>query len=133
MKPEHYILFGRIGFVMNKRTHVKKNETRGTAMMMVGYALNSPSGTYRMYNPKTNAIIETNSVGWKDFSKFEDEFVTKLKNQPYEPKSGGKVTVDDDDSDDDVTRANHHRSPASLILLHMSSFVHNKTNLPNCM
>ena len=113
VKSEHYIQFGRIGFVINKRTHVKKNETRGTAMMMVGYALNSPSGTYRMYNPKTNAIIETNSVGWKDFSKFEDESVTKLKNQPHEPKSGGKVTVDDDDSDDDVTHANDIVQPPS--------------------
>ena len=36
VKPEHYIQFGRIGFVANKRTHVKKNDTRGTAMMMVG-------------------------------------------------------------------------------------------------
>lgn len=76
-------------------------------MMMVGYALNSPSGTYRMYNPKTNAVIETNSVGWKDFNRFEDESVTKLKNEFHEPKSGGTMTVDDDDdSDDDVTHTN---------------------------
>jgi len=62
-KPEHYVQFGRIGFVANKRTHVKKNETRSNAMMIVGYALNSPSGTYRMYHPRTNLVIETNSVG----------------------------------------------------------------------
>lgn len=74
---------------------------------MVGYALNSPSGTYRMYNPKTNVVIETNSVGWKDFNRFEDESVTKLKNEFHEPKSGGTMTVDDDDdSDDDVTHTN---------------------------
>ena len=36
VKHEHYVQFGRIGFVANKRTYVKKNGTHGTAMTMVG-------------------------------------------------------------------------------------------------
>jgi len=106
VKPEHYVQFGRIGFVANKRTHVKKNETRSNAMMMVGYALNSPSGTYRMYHPRTNLVIETNSVGWKDFTKGDTESVSILKAQLHESGTGGKITIDDDDNDDDVTTAN---------------------------
>ncbi len=53
VKPQHYIQFGRIGFVRNKHTYVKKNESKAVAIMMVGYALDSPSGTY----PKTNAVV----------------------------------------------------------------------------
>jgi len=51
VKPEHYVQLGRVGFVTNKSDYVKKNESSGVAMMMVGYALDSPSGTYRFYNP----------------------------------------------------------------------------------
>jgi len=51
----------------NKHDYVKKNESSGVAIMMVGYALDSPSGTYRFYNPKTNAVVESNSVTWKEF------------------------------------------------------------------
>jgi len=61
VKPEHYVQFGRVGFVTNKRDYVKKNESSGVAMMIVGYALDGPSGTYRFYNPKRNAVVESNS------------------------------------------------------------------------
>ena len=111
VKPEHYIQFGRIGFVANKRTHVKKNDTKGTAMMMVGYALNSPSGTYRMYNPKTGSIIESNSVTWKDFKRQEHDSVTVLKEKLHESKTGGKSTVDD--SDDDADDSNVSTPPSA--------------------
>jgi len=50
------IQFGRVGFVTNKRDYVKKNESSGVAMMMVGYALDSPSGSYRFYNPKRTLL-----------------------------------------------------------------------------
>ena len=46
-------------------------KARGTAMMMVGYALNHPSGTYEFYNPNTYSIIISNSVKWKDFNRWE--------------------------------------------------------------
>jgi len=50
VKPQQYIQFGRIGLVTNKRTYVKKNENKAIVMMMVGYALDSHSGTYHFYN-----------------------------------------------------------------------------------
>ena len=87
VKPQHYIQFGRIGFVTNKRTYVKKNENKGVAMVMVGYALDSPSGTYRFYNPRTNAVLESNSVTWKEFLRFEDDSFSNFKNA----RAGGIV------------------------------------------
>ena len=78
VKVNHFIEFGRIGFVANKRTYTSKMKANGTAMIMVGYALNSISGTYRMFNPATNAIIETNSVSWRDFERFRDKVDCEL-------------------------------------------------------
>ena len=42
--------------------------------MMVGYALNHGSGTYRVYNPKTNRIVLSRNVVWGEFKskKLED-------------------------------------------------------------
>ena len=129
VKPEHYVQFGRIRFVTNKRTHVKKNDTRGTAMMMVGYALNSPSGTYRMYNVQTRAMIETNSVGWKDFTKGEAESVSALKKQFHEPEAGGKMTIDDNDDDDVRNNNDLVQSAASSTAAAQSS---NANSPPSC-
>jgi len=101
VKPQHYVQFGRIGFVTNKRTYIKKNENKGAAMMMVGYALDSPSGTYRFYNPRTNALVESNSVTWKEFSRFEDDSLSNFKNA----QAGGIVRGENYDlnNENDVT------------------------------
>ena len=55
---------GSYGFVANKRTKPSKMESKGTTMMFVGYALDYPSGTYKFYNPTTDAINKSNSVRW---------------------------------------------------------------------
>jgi len=52
-------------------------------MMMVGYALDSPSGTYRFHNPRTNAVVQSNSVTWKEFFRYEDDSVSIFKKQVY--------------------------------------------------
>ena len=46
IKPQYYVEWGRLGFVANKNTYTAKMKARGVPMMMVGYALNHPSGTY---------------------------------------------------------------------------------------
>jgi len=48
-------------------------ESKGTAMMFVGYALDHPSGTYKFYNPTTDAVNISNSVRWSDFKPWEAE------------------------------------------------------------
>ena len=94
VKYGHYVEWGRVGFVTNKRSHTKKMDCKGKPMMMVGYALDHPSGTYNFYNPATNNIVLSNSVKWNDFSRWEvsgaDGDVGKLKEE--------KVDVKDSDS-----------------------------------
>ena len=66
--------FGRVG-VMNKKMKIHgKMQERGEPVMMVGYALNHGSGTYRVYNPKTNRIVLSRNVVWGEFKskKLED-------------------------------------------------------------
>ena len=86
VKQKDFVEWGRIGFVANKRTKTAKMENRGTAMMFVGYALDHPSGTYKFYNPTTDAIIESNSVRWSDFKPWEatnlEDAIGKLKTTP---------------------------------------------------
>ena len=81
VKPKHFIEWGRIGFVANKRTKTTKMNNNGTAMLMVGYALNHPSGTYRFYNPETNSIIISNSVKWSVFNPWESTAVGEAMNR----------------------------------------------------
>ena len=66
VKPKEFIKWGRVGFVANKRTKPAKMESKGTALMFMGYALDHPSGTYEFYNHTTNAIVISNSVRWSD-------------------------------------------------------------------
>lgn len=39
-------------------------------MVMVGYAVESPTGSYRFYNPKTKRTISSDSVTWSDFKRW---------------------------------------------------------------
>jgi len=108
LKPEHYAQFGRVGFVTNKRDYVKKNDSGGVMMMMVAYALDSPYGTYRFYNPTTNTVMQSNSVTWKEFFRYEDDFVFCFKDKLINAQAGGKVTFNDtnDDSESEENSTN---------------------------
>ena len=59
--------FGRVGVMNKKRKIHGKMQERGEVVMMVGYALNHGSGTYRVYNPKTNRIVLSRDVVWGEF------------------------------------------------------------------
>ena len=61
------IEFGRVGVMNKKRKIHGKMQERGEVVMMVGYALNHGSGTYRVYNPKTNRIVLSKDVTWGEF------------------------------------------------------------------
>ena len=71
VKPHHFVEWGRIGFVSNKRSYVSKMKPRGVPMMFVGYALDHPSGTYKFYNPTTDSIITSDSVKWSAFIRWD--------------------------------------------------------------
>ena len=69
-------------------------------MMMVGYALDYPSGTYGFYKPSTNNIIVSNSVKWNDFSRWKVSGSDGPIGQLLQEKS--EVNESESDSDDDV-------------------------------
>ena len=70
-KAHHLVEFGRVGIVKVKDKHVKKGEMKGVPMVMVGYAINAPVGTYRMFNPVTKRVITTDSVTWSHFNRWK--------------------------------------------------------------
>jgi len=98
--PEHFVQWGRIGLVANKRSHTTKMKANGTAMLFVGYALNHPSGTYEFYNPNTDSIIISNSVKWKDFTRWEAKRIDSTVGKLFNTNSPDYVI--DSDSDDDL-------------------------------
>ena len=65
--PKHLIEFGRVGHMTITEKKPKKGEEKSKPMIMVGYARDSPVGTYRMWNLKTNHIVNTDSVRWSNF------------------------------------------------------------------
>ena len=101
VKVKDFVEWGRIGFVANKRTRTKKSDVKGTAMMMVGYSLNHPSGTYRLYNPQNDTIIDSNSVTWSDFKPWQaanvDSTIGELKKNETEIKIEKEVDIQDND------------------------------------
>ena len=59
--------FGRIGYVVKKDNIKNKMSEQGFTEIMVGYAANSPTGTYQMYNPYTKRIIFKSDIKWHVF------------------------------------------------------------------
>ena len=93
--------FGRVG-VMNKKMKIHgKMQERGEPVMMVGYALNHGSGTYRVYNPKTNRIVLSRNVVWGEFKskKLEDSLDV--------------FSVDDSSSEESVDSSNDSSTVSS--------------------
>jgi hypothetical protein len=61
------VQFGRVGYVAKKEKIKSKMSEKGFTAIMVGYAANSGSGTYRLYNPKTKRVIQSRDVKWDAF------------------------------------------------------------------
>ena len=88
---KNLIQFGRVGVANDKGKKIKaKMDKRGQVVMMVGYAMNHGSGTYRVFNPKTNRIIFSRDITW-------DEFKPKALNDARE-------VFDDEESDSSYGR-----------------------------
>ena len=60
--------FGRIGFVTKPSNKIKNWTDRALQVLMVGYAQDHTSDTYRLYNPSTGKIIESRNVSWGEWS-----------------------------------------------------------------
>jgi hypothetical protein len=66
------VQFRRIGYVAKKDKIKAKMDERGFPTIMVGYATNSGSGTYRLYNPKTKRVIHSRDATWNEFVGADD-------------------------------------------------------------
>ena len=109
IKEKHIVPWGSVGMVLTNNKPTKFG-TRGEPMLMIGYAMNHPSGTYRFYNPRTKSVVLSNNVQWTEWKRWEvdQEDLTKLLvsgtsghhessvNNPY------SVLFESDDFDDDV-------------------------------
>ena len=67
-------------------------------MMMIGYALDHPSGTYQFYNPNTDTVIISNSVKWSAFNRWEAANVATRAGQLFDANN---TNQDHESSDDD--------------------------------
>ena len=73
--------FGKAGVV--KEGKDKKTSDRGQDMIFVGYAVDRESNCIRMYNPKTNCVVQTCDVIW-------------LKQMYYEkPEPAANIEIND--------------------------------------
>lgn len=70
IREEHIVPWGSVGMVLANKKPTKFG-TRGEPMLMIGYAMNHPSGTYRFYNPKTKSVVVSNNVKWTEWKRWE--------------------------------------------------------------
>ena len=61
--------FGRIGEVRTKEKIKGKWSEKSIRMIMVGYAKNTTTDTYRMFNPSTKKVWVTRNVIWMDWRR----------------------------------------------------------------
>ena len=96
--PKHLKEFGRIGIVTILDKKVNKMQEKGKPMVMVGYAKESPAGTYRMWNHVTNRIVSTDSVKWSNFASWEikeEEKLSKIFKAAKAANQAGLETFDE--------------------------------------
>jgi hypothetical protein len=61
---QHLRTWGEAGTVKLKTKMTPKLRDRGATCMMVGYALDHPGDTYRMWDPRTKNVLVTRDVIW---------------------------------------------------------------------
>ena len=65
--------WGEAGVVKEPKCWKSKLGKCGREAMFVGYALNGPSDTLRMYVPETNAIRETRNIQWMKKMYYQED------------------------------------------------------------
>jgi len=71
-------------------------------MMMIGYAMDHPSGIYRFYNPTTDNVGVSNSVKWSDYKRWEATSVDSVIGNLLEKKKDTETVVDISDQKEDI-------------------------------
>jgi hypothetical protein len=115
IKEKHIVPWGSVGMVLTNNKPSKFG-LRGEPMLMIGYAVDHPSGTYRFYNPRTQSVVLSNNIRWTEWKQWEvdhDDFNKlldvgdsgskenhNLSNNPY------SALFESKDSEDDVEEIN---------------------------
>lgn len=63
--------FGRIGYVTLRQKFKKTWKEKSIKCIFVGYAKDHSADTYRMYNPATNAVIESRDITWAEWKRVD--------------------------------------------------------------
>ena len=110
-------LWGEAGTVKTKTTTTPKVKDRGVPCMMIGYALEHPGDTYRMWNPDTNGVHQSRNVIWMKRMYYQKKILSNeittdgdIEFQtPATPKDGEgtiieepeKITEEQEESEDE--------------------------------
>jgi hypothetical protein len=94
---KHLRTWGEAGTVKTKTDTTPKVKDRGIPCMFIGYALDHPEDTYRMWNPETGGVHQTRDVIWMKRMFYEkkirsNEIITQrddiLFKEPVIPEAG---------------------------------------------
>ena len=75
-------LWGEAGTVKTKTTTTPKVKDRGVPCMMIGYALEHPGDTYRMWNPDTNGVYQSRHVIWMKRMYYQKKILSNEEISP---------------------------------------------------
>jgi transposase InsO family protein len=70
---KHLRVFGALCFLHVPKDRRGKFDARSLPCIFVGYATNMPTGTYRIYNPATRAVVESIHVSFHEGTLYSDK------------------------------------------------------------
>jgi hypothetical protein len=83
LKLEHFVQFGRLRYVTDRRKIKSKLAPKAIKCLFVGYELNHCVHTNQLYNPKTRHIILSRDVRWDNWNTKEPKQALREHRQVY--------------------------------------------------
>jgi len=78
LRPEHLIEFRRIGYMTIRKQIKKKWTEKSIKCVMVGYADDHSSNTYRMYDPMMGTVQCSRDVIWLEWKRADPKATMKI-------------------------------------------------------
>jgi hypothetical protein len=99
LKAKDLVEFGRIGYVTDRTKFKAKMAEKATKCIMVGYATNHSSDTYRVYDPLTKKVRLSRDVKWAEWKRTDPSETMKIFSKEH--KNGSPAGISEEDSDDE--------------------------------
>jgi hypothetical protein len=77
LQSQHWVEFGRVGYVTDRTAIKKEGALRGIPMLCVGYAPQHSPDNYRMYNPLKDSVITSRDIRWTDWVRSDTTAILK--------------------------------------------------------